>query len=1213
MIVQERIKTVNSDQIAAVYHQMKNNGDRANTVKMLDIYEKFQKQELVISFAGHFSAGKSSMINTLLGKEILPKSPIPTSANVVKINSGEGVARVYFTNDHPVEYKEPYDIDMIKEYSKDKEAIKKIEISTGEQIIPSGSAIIDTPGIDAADDADRIMTEASLHLADVLLYIMDYNHVQSEVNLQFLKSVQEKSLPYYVVINQIDKHDEQELTFYTFDKNIKQTFDQWNLKPENIYYTSLVDLTTAHNQIEDIKQKLSSIMANQSEHLNIAQSVRQVMKDHKRYLKNHYGTLINDLTGNDDKSIDFADPEELGKTEENLFRLENEPIQFEKDYLAELQQTLNNAYLMPASLRDKAQLYLESQQSEFKIGLFASKKKTAEEKNRRELEFLSALNENRNTSIQWRLRDKFSALLRKYDLNDAELQSKVNELEVAYSSEHARNLIKSGAKVNGDYVLNYTNDVAADIKNKYKQAARIILKPILASIKNKNEDHKAKYVRNLTELEKEKNVKEELLRLQREEKQVCDQLDSQLINPNVDDSVWALIEKELNTKPKPIRKESISPNKPQLFPRKEQLTKETEIKSVIRKSSTENVLSSIDKTMDVIKELPGFESLLNDLKEKEYRLKHRSYTIALFGAFSAGKSSFANALMGEKVLPVSPNPTTATVNRIRPVDEGNKHGSVVVTLKSRDVLTNDLRMITKKLAPHATEFNEMMEWLRSNQIDKSDQLNKMYQSYLRAMIAGYESIKSYIGNSITITIEEFENYVTDETKACYIESIDLYYDCELTRQGITLVDTPGADSVNARHTNVAFDYIKHADAILYVTYYNHALSRADRDFLMQLGRVKEAFQLDKMFFIVNAADLATDETELKLVIDYVQDQLQQLGIRLPRLYPVSSKNSLEEKIQKRTVNSQMQRMESDFNQFIYQDLAELTIDSAIWDMNRTSHAVDNYVNSLTLDKQEKQKRKQELTAKKERLSEDIRTLSTNSYKEQMEQKMEKQLFYVIERLAIRFHDMFKEMFNPTTITESGKKAQIQLRNCLDNLIEYIAFELHQEMQAVSLRMESYIHVQLKEVHKTLAVISIQTDKLFELPEMNILEMITPEYEQGFKDLDTSKFDRILSKFKGTKAFFEKNEKEFMKEEIYAIIKPYANQYVEDSNSRMLEAYLRQWNEFVDGMKEQVEQDISLQLNNYLEMLISTVDVSVLLQKQEQISSIIKQHNIGEVS
>ena len=66
----------------------------------------------------------------------------------------------------------------------------------------------------------------------------------------------------------------------------------------------------------------------------------------------------------------------------------------------------------------------------------------------------------------------------------------------------------------------------------------------------------------------------------------------------------------------------------------------------------------------------------------------------------------------------------------------------------------------------------------------------------------------------------------------------MYYDCELTRKGVTLVDTPGADSINARHTGVAFEYIKNSDAILFVTYYNHAFSKADREFLIQLGRVK---------------------------------------------------------------------------------------------------------------------------------------------------------------------------------------------------------------------------------------------------------------------------------------------------------------------------------------------------------------------------------------
>lgn len=112
------------------------------------------------------------------------------------------------------------------------------------------------------------------------------------------------------------------------------------------------------------------------------------------------------------------------------------------------------------------------------------------------------------------------------------------------------------------------------------------------------------------------------------------------------------------------------------------------------------------------------------------------------------------------------------------------------------------------------------------------------------------------------------------------------------------MDTPGADSIHSRHTNTSLHYVKHSDAIIYVNYYNHAFSRADREFLIQLGRVKDTFALDKMFFILNAADLAKDQQELKLVENYLVDQLQQYGINQPSVYSLSSKALMdgEEKV-----------------------------------------------------------------------------------------------------------------------------------------------------------------------------------------------------------------------------------------------------------------------------------------------------------------------------
>ncbi len=49
---------------------------------------------MYMAFCGHFSAGKSSLINKLCGHALLPSSPIPTSANIVSIRSGEPGAAV---------------------------------------------------------------------------------------------------------------------------------------------------------------------------------------------------------------------------------------------------------------------------------------------------------------------------------------------------------------------------------------------------------------------------------------------------------------------------------------------------------------------------------------------------------------------------------------------------------------------------------------------------------------------------------------------------------------------------------------------------------------------------------------------------------------------------------------------------------------------------------------------------------------------------------------------------------------------------------------------------------------------------------------------------------------------------------------------------------------------------------------------------------------
>nr|GGG77721.1 GTPase [Virgibacillus oceani] len=1200
---------ITKDQFAALYQEILANGDTKNAAKLLDLYEKMKNDEFVVSFAGHFSAGKSSMINSLVGEDILPESPIPTSANVVKINSGRGTARIYFHHDAPMEYKEPYDFNMIKEYCKDKDTISKIELSTSKKILPEHTALFDTPGIDAADDADRLITEGSLHVVDVLFYVMDYNHVQSEVNLQFLNSLAQKGIPFFVIINQIDKHNEAEISFARFEESIKQTFDQWNIHPEMIYFSSLVKENASHNQFPQIKQTLHNLMTTDRDlYYSITSSVRQVVNDHIQLLSNECNEKIAEyegINGNQEQIFD-----RIAMYEEKIAALENCVNQFKKDFHSELQSTLKNAYIMPYEIRDKAQSFLESQQSDFKIGLIGSKKKTEDAKEKRLDDFLSSLLEKVEAFIQWKLRDKFVSLLKRYSINQTELHQLSQQFRIEYNAEDVLSSIKSGAKVTGDYVLNYTNEISSNIKTKYKQEAVRLLTGITEALTAENEKKITNYQDELTTLRTTMDQINTIDALQKSLINKQNNLETILAQPNqnVSFSLEEIIEtryavmEQGNYKrkhKKPARNVEHGANM-----QNNQIEGKT--------GSLDSVLQSIELTINTVTGLPGFQSIADDLKAKQERLANRTHTIALFGAFSAGKSSFANALIGNNLLPVSPNPTTATINRICPTTEIYKHGTVIVKMKSYDMLWNDLISITKEFSPSCDNFSELISWVQREAIHMSDKLQHMYQAYLQAMVTGYDNNKNNIGEQLTITLHEFAEYVSDETKACYVESIDLYYDCPLTKQGITLVDTPGADSVNSRHTNVAFDYIKYADAILYVTYYNHALSRADKDFLMQLGRVKDTFQLDKMFFIVNAADLAKDSKELALVTDYVENQLVQLGIRFPKLFPISSKQALEAKRENKPLTDRMQSFENKFYHFVRDDLAVLSINAALLDIKRASQSMTNYIDSANLNEQEKENYRLDLFAKREKLETGIKAAGIEVYTKQINQKIEKQLYYVLERLSIRFHDIFKETFNPTTITGAGKQAQDQLRTSMNNLLDYTGYELIQELRAVSLRIESYIHSTAQDAYEIIVEKSKQIDKKLVLPSLSSFDLATPEYNQGLQGIEKNTFHKALSIFKGTKSFFEKNEKEIIKEAIYEKLEPYIKQYIEDNKTIMKQAYIVQWNNVMETIQRETINNIDSYIDSCLSMMAETIDMEVLSDKLQILYSIMENHGVQEV-
>lgn len=1188
-----------------IYHYLQEQQDTKNVNKVKQLAEKLEKWDYTIAFCGHFSAGKSTMINRVVGENILPSSPIPTSANLVKVRSGEDFAKVYFKKGKPRLYLAPYDYSLVKNYCKDGDQISEIEISYSNTTLPQNITIMDTPGIDSADDAHRIATESAIHLADLVFYVMDYNHVQAELNFLFTKELTEAGKEVYLIINQIDKHREEELLFSDFKASTLASFSAWGVKPAGIFYTSMKEDYHSHNQFSELRQFLDERIAGKDKYLvqSIFRSLKKITKDYlqqkrmdKELSLQPVHEILHHVSEGDRKKI----PEDFLRAQTELDVAEKGIEKTKTTFDEEIEKILANAYMMPFETRALAEAYLEARQPEFKAGFLFAKQKTEVERSARLDRFYKDILTKTKAQIEWHFREYFIRFLKEQSIDHPELQKRLQNFSIDFPITLLEEAVKPGAGFSGTYVLQYSNDVADEIKRTARNQVSLLKTTIFDRLEAENRQKI-----NLA-IEKFQAAKHLFLAFQKlkdseSELQVEQERLTELLQKTDSSGTTAPLF-EFEQEDVEVVKGGIAIDREYSASNKQKETvQEPTAVSAVEKSVNKlhSVVEGLGETAEMISELPGFRKTAKELAEKAARLGGKGFTVALFGAFSAGKSSFANALMGESVLPVSPNPTTAAINKIIPVSKQFPHGTVLVKFKKADSMLEDVNHSLKVFGLHAESLSKALKLAGEKlSLEKEmDGTKKTHYSFLQAFKRGCEVFEKQLGTIYRTTSSEFSEFVANEEKSCFVESIELYYDCELTRKGITLVDTPGADSINARHTGVAFDYIKNADAILFVTYYNHAFSKADREFIIQLGRVKESFQLDKMFFIINAIDLAEDEEEKQTVVHYVESRLRSYGIRNPHLFSLSSLQALQQKkVDSATDFSGMKQFEAAFYSFIENDLTGMAAAAGQAEVQRVFALLDKLLQSSKENEADKKRKRQQAESAKLKILEMISGQSVETTQKQLFQEAEELLYYIKQRVFLRFGDFFKESFNPAVLKEDGRNLKKTLQIALEELLESIGFDFAQEMRATTVRLDRFSEKILLEFQAQLArrIAEVNADVSYSAYEF--MSKAQLDFESAFHQLDRRIFAKALAIFKNPRSFFEKDEKKWMSDEIYKCLDEPADHYLKFQLERMTAFYQsvleKESARLLAEMKEQTE--------DFYMSLLTALDGGVSPAKLEEI-------------
>ncbi|AZK47256.1 dynamin family protein [Paenibacillus lentus] len=1226
-----------------------------------DLEKKLEAKELTLAFCGHFSAGKSSLINRLCGKQVLPSGPIPTTANVAAIRNGERRAVLTRTeqaktsNDDMTESEAlrseqiELNLDQLDDYCRDGNTYSMISLWDDVPILGRYGVLLDTPGVDSNDAGHALATTSALHLADVVFYVMDYNHVLSESNLSFAKRLADWGKPIYLVVNQMDKHRSNELSFEKYRGAVEHAFELWGIVPAGVFYISLKELSHPLNMLTQLEETITSLFNIRQRLLEFSvgcslfHGAEQFLKRQDEADEEEMERLLEEIGG---EEALLTVQHELSSLEQKLEENESYIDGLRVNFMKELDALLSNAHVMTPALRDAAALYLESRKPGFKTGLLFHGAKTEREKERRRDGFLGKLQEQTLAQVDWHVRDLLRRLGQGETLWSVEWESRLEAELPQAEEEWIAGPAREGALLSGEYTLRYAADVAAGITGRYRRAALALADGLLVELEPRLSAAQQELAAQREALLVRSGAAERLQALRAAAKDRAACIHAQLgerpslppgILPEVRDVAQAppAGEAMLASGVAATSRAATSAAAGMAATTAASSTAATDGAAIAHAATgktapsaanaTDNVATTaasgsavtgaapraaavisgrqrlgeaaavLNAAAEALAPYPAFGSGVRELRARAAALRGGRFTVALFGAFSAGKSSFANALLGAQVLPVSPHPTTAAINRIIAPEGDMKHGQAAITFKTAEAMREDLA--------YSFEALQLGAWKESNWLSEVKKLRapdvppsgRAHFSFLKAAALGWEQNAPRLGSCELTGLEQFAEYVSEESRACFVAGIDLYYSCPLTEQGIVIVDTPGADSIHARHTGVTFEYMKNSDALLYVTYYNHAFSRADRQFLSHLGRVKGSFALDKMFFIVNAADLAATPGELSSVVEHVEGGLRAAGIESPQIYPVSSIDALESK-----QNGDMTKLETSgfswfeasFFRFISEDLAGLAVNAARHELQQFMTRAEQWGRTLAKSEEEREQLKAQLASDRKRFMEKLGELASNDKTVEIAQETEELLFHVRRRLQYLAGDLYHEYFHPSLLQDDRGDMKRKFAASLKGWMAQVSLELEREVQATSLRLEKKCEellasearawlVKLQQEIQVVPGLSIYANSVWSIPSIQ---------EEGLED--GLKAASYWSYFRNPKSFFEGGGKQrlrdVLEEPLSASVKEAVQRcknqliqfYKEETSARFavmaasFEAQWMEWQDSVSSMSDLVKADDS---------------------------------------
>lgn len=218
-----------------------------NTVKNIQVQKKnLEENKFSIVVVGEFSAGKSTLLNAMMGRRMLPSFTQETTATVNflrgKNEAPNNEPGIVYYNDGSYEVLPNTELETITKFVSTKgedvaSTVNHLDVYLDSEFLKDGVMLVDSPGLNGVAEGHKEITENQIKQSNASIFMFDATRPGSKTDFETLGNLRENVNKIFIVLNKIDmiKEDEEETVESVIEgvkKNYKKMFPDVTEEPE---------------------------------------------------------------------------------------------------------------------------------------------------------------------------------------------------------------------------------------------------------------------------------------------------------------------------------------------------------------------------------------------------------------------------------------------------------------------------------------------------------------------------------------------------------------------------------------------------------------------------------------------------------------------------------------------------------------------------------------------------------------------------------------------------------------------------------------------------------------------------------------------------------------------------------------------------------------------------------------------------------------------